>query len=40
MHWLQHPDQSNLDNLNNILREDSRHFRIKKKQHLKLKLTD
>jgi hypothetical protein len=40
MHWLQHPDQSNLDNLNNIRREGSRHFRNKKKQCLKSKLTD
>jgi len=31
MQWLQHPYQSSLDNLNNIRREDSRYFRIKRK---------
>jgi hypothetical protein len=40
MHWLQYPDQNNLDNLNNIRREDSRHFRNKKKQNLKSKVTN
>jgi hypothetical protein len=40
MHWLQHPNQSNLDNLSNIRREGSRHFRNNKKQCLKSKLTD
>jgi hypothetical protein len=39
MQWLQHPDQSNVHNLNNIRREDSRHFRNKKKQYLKSKFT-
>ena len=37
MQWLQHPYQSNLDNLNNIRRDDSRYFRIKG-SHLKSKL--
>jgi hypothetical protein len=30
MQWLQDPDQSNLDNLNNATYEASRHFRGKK----------
>ena len=29
MQWLQYPYQSNLDNLNNVRREASRHFREK-----------
>jgi len=35
MKWLQDPNQSNIDNLNNVRREDSRHFRNKKKEYLK-----
>ena len=27
MQWLPHPNQRNLDNLNNIRREDSRYIR-------------
>jgi hypothetical protein len=30
MQWLQDPNQSNLDNLNNVRREGSRHFTNKK----------
>ena len=30
MQWLQDPNQSNVNNLNNVRREDSRHFRNKK----------
>jgi hypothetical protein len=40
MHWLQHPDQSNLDNLNNTRREDSRHFRNKEQTYLISKSTN
>ena len=35
--WLQDPNQSNIDNLNNVTREASRHFR-KKKEYLKAKI--
>jgi len=35
MQWVQDPSQSNLDNLNNVRREASRHFRNKKKEYLK-----
>ena len=37
MHWLQEPNQSNVDNLNNVRHEDSRHFRNNKKEYLKAK---
>jgi hypothetical protein len=37
MQWLQNPNESNVDNLNNVRRAASRHFR-KKKEYLKLKL--
>jgi hypothetical protein len=30
MRWLQDPNRSNVDNLNNVRREASRHFRNKK----------
>jgi hypothetical protein len=29
MQWFQDPNQSNVDNLNNVRREASRHFRKK-----------
>jgi hypothetical protein len=35
MQRLQDPNQSNIDNLNNVRHEDSRHFRYKKKEYLK-----
>jgi hypothetical protein len=38
MQWLQNPNQSNVDNLNNVRREASRHFRKKKKEYLKAKI--
>ena len=34
MEWLQDPNQSNVDNLNNVRHEASRHFRNKKKEYL------
>jgi len=37
MQWLQDPNQSTLDNLNNVKHEASRHFRNKKKEYLKAK---
>jgi hypothetical protein len=40
MQWVQDPRQSNVDNLNNVRRDTSRHFRNKKKLKLRnLKLT-
>jgi hypothetical protein len=39
MQWLQDPRQSNVDNLNNVRREASRHFR-NKKEYLKAKIDD
>jgi hypothetical protein len=32
MQWVQHPSQSNADNLNNVRREASRHLRYKKEE--------
>jgi len=37
MQWLQNPSQSNVDNIKNVTREASRHFRNKKKEYLKAK---
>jgi len=31
MQWLRYPNQSNVDDLNNVRREASRHFRNKRK---------
>jgi len=38
--WLQDPNESNVDNLNNARREASRHFRKKEKEYLKAKIED
>jgi hypothetical protein len=38
MQWLQNPNQKNADNLNNVRREASRHFRNKKKAYLTAKI--
>jgi hypothetical protein len=38
--WLQNPNQSNVDNMNNVTREASRHFRNKKKEYLKAKINE
>ena len=40
MHWLQDPNQSNIDNLNTVRREASRHFRNKKKKYLQAKFAE
>jgi len=40
MQWVQDPSQSNVDNLNNVRREASRHFRNKKKEYLKAKIEE
>jgi len=37
MQWVQDPNQSHVDNLNNVRYETSRHFRNKKKEYLKAK---
>ena len=38
MQQLQNPNQKNADNLNNVRRKASRHFRNKKKEYLKAKI--
>jgi hypothetical protein len=38
--WLQNPNQNNGDNLHNVQREASRHFRNKKKEYLKAKINE
>ena len=40
MQWLQDPNQSNADNLNDVRREAGRHFRNKKKEYLKAKIDE
>ena len=40
MQWIQDPSQSNVDNLNNVRRDASRHFRNKKKAYLKAKIEE
>jgi len=40
MQRLPEPNQSNVDNLNNVRREASRHFKIKKKDYLKAKFEE
>jgi len=40
MQWIQDPSQSNVDNLNNVRREVSRHFRNKKKAYMRAKTED
>jgi hypothetical protein len=40
MQWLQDPYQSSVDNLNNVRRDVSRHFRKKKKEYLKAKIDE
>ena len=38
MQWAQDPSRNNIDNLNNVRRNASRHFRNKKKAYLKVKI--
>ena len=38
MQWTQDPSRSTVDNLNNVRRDVSRHFRNKKKEYLKAKI--
>ena len=40
MQWIQDPSRSNLDNLNNVRRDASRHFRNTKKAYLKAKIEE
>jgi len=40
MQWIQDPSQSNVDILNNVRREVSRHFRNKKKVYLRAKIEE
>jgi len=40
MHWIQDPSQNNVDNLNNVRHEISRHFRNKKKAYLRAKIEE
>ena len=40
MQLIQNPSRSNVDNLHNIRRDASRHFRNKKKTHLKVKIEE
>ena len=40
MQWVQDPSQSNVDNLNHVGPEDSKHFRNKKMECLKAKIED
>jgi hypothetical protein len=38
--WIQEPNQSNVDNLNNVRHDANRHFRNKKKAYLKAKIEE
>jgi len=40
MQWVQAPSQSNVDNLNIVRLEASRHFRNKMKEYLKAKIEE
>jgi len=40
MQWVQDPSQSNVDILNNVRHEASRHFRTKNKEYLKAKIEE
>jgi hypothetical protein len=40
MQWLQDPNQNNVDNLNNVIWEASRHFRNNTKECLKAKIDE
>ena len=40
MQWVQNPKQSNINDLNNVRCEASRHFKNKKKEYLKAKINE
>jgi len=40
MQWIQDPSRNNVDNLNNVRRDISRHLRNKKKAYTKTKIKE
>jgi hypothetical protein len=40
MHWMQDPSQSNVENLNKVRGDASRHLRNKKTAHMKAKIEE
>jgi hypothetical protein len=40
MQWIEDPSQRNVNTLNNVKRDVSRHFRNKKKSYLKAKIEE
>ena len=40
MQWLQDPNHSNVDTLNNVRCKASRYFKYKKKEYLKAKIDE
>jgi len=40
MQWVEDPCQINVDNLNSVRREVSRHFRKKKKEYFRAKIEE
>ena len=40
MQWIEDPNQSNIDNLNNVKHEVNRHFRKQKEAHLRAKIEE
>jgi flagellar basal body rod protein FlgC len=40
MQWLQDPSQNNVDNVNSVRSEVSRHFRNKNKAYLRVKIEE
>jgi hypothetical protein len=40
MQWMQDPSQSNVENLNKVSRDASRHLRNKKKAYMKAKIEE
>ena len=40
MQWVQDPSQNNVDNMNNVRPDASRHFRNKKKAYLRAKIEE
>jgi hypothetical protein len=40
MHWLQDPNEFNVDNLNNVRCEATRHLRYKKRKYLKARIDE
>jgi hypothetical protein len=40
MQWIQDPNQNNIDNLNSVRRDASRHFRNKTKAYMKAKIEE